>query len=159
MDIVNTLLPANKILRYVVLLLLIGVIALTVHQLNHPLRKYPAANLFVTIPYIGEIWFAWLTLKGDPDKTLRELHRNLGKFVRIGPNEVSIDDSDAVKELYGHGNDIEKGSHRHIHSNYSTSLLGICSIQMDHVLFNGNIWSLIHSNFRVKFITQRNDEC
>jgi benzoate 4-monooxygenase len=108
MDIVS-LLPTNKFLRYAALLGIVGIVALVFHQVNHPLRKYPAANVFVTIPYVGEIWFAWLTLKGDPDRTLRELHKKLGKFVRIGPNEVSIDDSDAVKELYGHGNDIEKG--------------------------------------------------
>jgi hypothetical protein len=109
MDLIDSILPANKELRYVLFAVAIGITALVVHQWRHPLAKYPAANFFVTLPYIGETWFAWLTLKGNPDTTLRELHRRLGKVVRIGPNEVSIDDSDAVKDLYGHGNDIEKG--------------------------------------------------
>lgn len=98
-------------MRYVLVALALGLGALTVHQWNHPLRKYPAANWFATIPYFGEIWLAWLTLKGNPDETLRGLHAKLGKVVRIGPNEVSIDDSDAVKDLYGHGNDLEKANH------------------------------------------------
>src|SRR5579871_6473242 len=109
MDFVESFLPQSKILRYVLVVGVTALGALAVHQWNHPLRKYPAPNFFVTLPYVGETWFAWLTLKGNPDKTLRELHQKLGKVVRIGPNEVSIDDSDAVKDLYGHGNDIEKG--------------------------------------------------
>lgn len=109
MEVLDNVLPASKVLRYVLVAGLLATAALYVHQRNHPLRKYPAANWFVTLPYIGETWFAWLTLKGNPDETLRALHRKLGKVVRIGPNEVSIDDSDAVKDLYGHGNDIEKG--------------------------------------------------
>lgn len=109
LNFIEDVLPQSKILRYVFLVLTIALGALVIHQLNHPLRKYPAPNFFVTLPYVGEIWFAWLTLKGNPDTTLRELHRKLGKVVRIGPNEVSIDDSEAVKDLYGHGNDIEKG--------------------------------------------------
>jgi hypothetical protein len=108
-SIVDTVLPSSKFLRYALVAAVIGIGTLAIHQLNHPLAKYPAPNFFVTLPYIGETWFAWLTLKGNPDETLRGLHAKLGKVVRIGPNEVSIDDSDAVKDLYGHGNDIEKG--------------------------------------------------
>jgi benzoate 4-monooxygenase len=111
MDFLDSVIPLGKIGRYLLVAAVIGLAALTVHQLQHPLRKYPPANWFVTLPYVGETWFAWLTLKGDPDATLRRLHARLGKVVRIGPNEVSIDDSDAVKDLYGHGNDIEKASH------------------------------------------------
>jgi len=109
MEVIDNVLPESKVLRYVLVAGLLATAALYVHQRNHPLQKYPAANWFATLPYIGETWFAWLTLKGNPDETLRALHRKLGKVVRIGPNEVSIDDSDAVKDLYGHGNDIEKG--------------------------------------------------
>jgi hypothetical protein len=110
MELLTTLL-GSRLVRYVFVAVALGLGALMVHQWNHPLRKYPAPNLFVTIPYFGEIWFAWLTLKGNPDETLRGMHAKLGKVVRIGPNEVSIDDSDAVKELYGHGNDLEKANH------------------------------------------------
>ena len=116
MDFLSTLMLSSRLVRYVLVALALGLAMLGLHQLNHPLRKYPAANWFATIPYIGEIWFAWLTLKGDPDVTLRKLHARLGKVVRIGPNEVSIDDSDAVKELYGHGNDLEKGIYSHVKS-------------------------------------------
>jgi len=139
MDILDYILPSSKILRYVLVAGLFAAAALYVHQLNHPLQKYPAANWFVTLPYIGETWFAWLTLKGDPDETLRALHRKLGKVVRIGPNEVSIDDSDAVKDLYGHGNDIEKGMFPALGDAPLTSskpLLGFRCFQMDHVLFD-----------------------
>ena len=34
-----------------------------------------------------------------------------GQVGSIGTDEVSIDDSEAVKDLYGHGNDIEKANH------------------------------------------------
>jgi benzoate 4-monooxygenase len=111
MDFIESFLPGSKFLRYAHVVLAVAVVILIQHQWAHPLRKYPAPNFFVTLPYIGETWFAWVTLKGDPDKILRELHRKLGKVVRIGPNEVSIDDSEAVKDLYGHGNDIEKANH------------------------------------------------
>jgi hypothetical protein len=127
MEVLDNIFPASKVLRYVLVAGLLATAALYVHQRNHPLRKYPAANWFATLPYIGETWFAWLTLKGNPDETLRALHRKLGKVVRIGPNEVSIDDSDAVKDLYGHGNDIEKGMFLTVGDaplTYSKSLLG-----------------------------------
>jgi hypothetical protein len=136
----KSFLPESKLGLYVLLAgtVLLGVFVL--HQWNHPLRKYPAPNVFVTIPYLGEIWFAWVTLKGDPDWTLRELHRRLGKVVRIGPNEVSIDDSDAVKDLYGHGNDIEKGiTPPELGVDGSVALLGFRGLQLDHVFVDGRV--------------------
>jgi len=39
------------------------------------------------------------------------LHQKFENVVRIDPNEVWIDDSDAVKDLCRHGNHIEKTSH------------------------------------------------
>jgi hypothetical protein len=88
MDCLNTFLPESKALQYVLFdVVVIAVGALMIHQLNHPPRKYPAPNIFVEIPYIRETWFAWLTLKGDPDMRLSALQRKLGTVVRIGPNK------------------------------------------------------------------------
>ena len=52
------------------------IVALKVHQLNHPISKYPAPNSLVTLLYIGETWFAWFSLKRDPETTSRYSIRN-----------------------------------------------------------------------------------
>lgn len=39
--------------------------------------------------------------KAESEKTQRKLHDQLGKIVRIAPNEVAISDPEAIKIIYG----------------------------------------------------------
>ncbi|GAA5833517.1 hypothetical protein JCM9279_001548 [Rhodotorula babjevae] len=63
------------------------------------LRKYkgPAAAGFT------RWWIASQVRKGHRSEVVHEQHRKHGKFVRIAPNEVSINDPAALPIVYAHG--------------------------------------------------------
>ncbi|CAE6501004.1 unnamed protein product [Rhizoctonia solani] len=47
-------------------------------------------------------WVSYAALAGKQCDALREQHEKYGKFVRIGPNHISISDPDALEAVYGH---------------------------------------------------------
>lgn len=49
----------------------------------------------------SRLWLAYHAAKGDMHKAIPELHRKYGPLVRIAPNEVSVADLDAIREIYG----------------------------------------------------------
>ena len=58
-------------------------------------------------PWLAKITPYWLTSQAR--RTLRyvkvdEAHHKYGKFVRIAPNHISINDPEAIFTVYGHGN-------------------------------------------------------
>ncbi|KAF5019939.1 hypothetical protein F66182_8036 [Fusarium sp. NRRL 66182] len=64
----------------------------------HPLRKFPGPKLSAIsiIPYIR------MFLSGHSHREIRELHQKYGPIVRIGPNDLSLNHPDAMKDLRGH---------------------------------------------------------
>src|SRR5271168_328983 len=68
--------------------------------IKDPLRDIPGPLLarFTRLWYFIEIY------KGSFELTNVELHKKYGPIVRIAPHEYSIDDVDAAKTIYGHGN-------------------------------------------------------
>ena len=68
--------------------------------IRDPLRDIPGPLLarFTRLWYFIEIY------KGRFEITNVELHKEYGPIVRIAPGEYSIDDVDAAKTIYGHGN-------------------------------------------------------
>ena len=61
------------------------------------LHKYPG-------PFLASFtdwWRFWDVLKRSPDITQLRLHRELGDFVRIGPNTLTVADPKALKTIYG----------------------------------------------------------
>ena len=65
-----------------------------------PLRSIPGPFLarFTRFWYLYAIW------KGDFELTDIEYHLHYGPIWRVAPGEYSIDDVDAAKTIYGHGN-------------------------------------------------------
>lgn len=47
--------------------------------------------------------------KGDRTITIHRLHEQYGPVVRISPNEVSFNNQDALKEIYGIKSEYSKG--------------------------------------------------
>lgn len=80
------------------LVLTLGFIAFLVYAVFFdPLRKVP-----------GPFWARWSRLwmiyharKGDMHAKMIALHKQYGKIVRTAPDEVSIDDPTAIKQIYG----------------------------------------------------------
>ncbi|BGP55667.1 hypothetical protein JCM8202_003843 [Rhodotorula sphaerocarpa] len=96
----NLALAASTPLVLVALYILIPF--LTTHS---SLRKYsgPAAAKFT------RLWLALQTRRGHRSEKVDEEHEKHGKFVRIGPNEVSINDPKALPIVYAHGSGSIKG--------------------------------------------------
>lgn len=65
-----------------------------------PLRSLPGPFL----ARFSRFWYFFETYKGVFEETNIELHRKYGPIVRIAPHEYSIDDVDAARTIYGHGN-------------------------------------------------------
>lgn len=64
--------------------------------ISSPLKKIPGPFL----AKFSDWWRLWDHFCGTHAETQRALHQKYGKFVRIGPNIVSINDPDLVKTIY-----------------------------------------------------------
>lgn len=57
---------------------------------------------------LTNLWLSHLALSGRRSEIIHELHRKYGKFVRIGPNHISIADPAALEAVYSHGSGLLK---------------------------------------------------
>lgn len=70
----------------------------------HPLRNIPG-------PFLAKMTGHWRnhrTWRGTWHDDILQIHERYGPVVRIAPNEVSIVDKNAIKLLYGHGQNAVK---------------------------------------------------
>lgn len=49
------------------------------------------------------LWYMYECRRGRRYLTVYNLHKKLGKLVRVQPNHVSIADPEAIQIVYGHG--------------------------------------------------------
>ncbi|BGO91521.1 hypothetical protein NBRC10512_003182 [Rhodotorula toruloides] len=63
------------------------------------LRKYPGP----TVAGFTQLWLAKQTRIGKRSEIVHQEHQKHGKFVRIGPKEISINDPAALPIVYAHG--------------------------------------------------------
>ncbi|KAK1823561.1 hypothetical protein LTR12_001972 [Friedmanniomyces endolithicus] len=62
-------------------------------------------------PFLASLSRLWMTKHswdGDMNRTVIDLHRELGTLVRTGPREVSVSDLTAIKQIYGAGSKFRK---------------------------------------------------
>ncbi|KZV98087.1 cytochrome P450 [Exidia glandulosa HHB12029] len=84
----------------------VGTLATTAYVLlpyvvdPHHLREVPGPF----IARLTNLWLAYWSAEGKRSERVHEQHLKYGKFVRIAPNHVSINDADALPVVYGHGN-------------------------------------------------------
>ncbi|RGP78900.1 cytochrome p450 [Fusarium longipes] len=64
----------------------------------HPLREFPGPKLWA----ISNIPYSRMFLSGKCHFKIRQLHQKYGPIVRIGPNDLSVNHPDAMKDLRGH---------------------------------------------------------
>lgn len=77
----------------------------------HPLANYPGP-----LPAkLSKWWIVWKERHGKQYLYIQELHNRYGDIIRIGPNEVSIRNADAVAPLMG-TNGLPKGPCECCHS-------------------------------------------
>ncbi|KAK7445715.1 hypothetical protein VKT23_014710 [Stygiomarasmius scandens] len=70
----------------------------------HPLADVPGP----VVARITKLWSFYIASTGNMPRVLKRLHDKYGSIVRIGPNEISIVDSEAVEAVYGQ-NGLPKG--------------------------------------------------
>lgn len=61
-----------------------------------PLKQFPGPFL----SSFTNIWRFLVVLKGGADREQQRLHRQYGKYVRLGPNCLSISDAGLIKAVY-----------------------------------------------------------
>jgi Cytochrome P450 len=82
--IVALLLPALVVLRCIYRLYV------------HPLSVVPGPK----IAALTSLWLAYHTYVGDESSVIFDLHKKYGPIIRVAPNDVDIDDGDAVDPIY-----------------------------------------------------------
>ncbi|KAI1611809.1 cytochrome P450 oxidoreductase [Exophiala viscosa] len=88
-----------------ILLLLLVICYVIYVRYGTPLRNVPGPFL----ASVTRLWKLRKILSGDFEWTNIDLHGHYGPIVRIGPNEVSIDDPDeSLGIIYGHGTKFTK---------------------------------------------------
>ncbi|KAJ7510455.1 cytochrome P450 [Mycena galericulata] len=75
------------------------VISIMLYRLSpfHPLAKYPGPLLCK----VSKLWFAGIAMGGKQHLYYSKLHQRFGDVVRIGPNELSFRDVNAIVPMMG----------------------------------------------------------
>ncbi|CBX99536.1 hypothetical protein LEMA_P087750.1 [Plenodomus lingam JN3] len=71
------------------------------------LRHIPSPSIFAAVSYI---WLARTTYSGKQYWIHRDLHRQHGPLVRIGPNEITTDDPEILKKIASSGSTYSRGT-------------------------------------------------
>jgi tryprostatin B 6-hydroxylase len=91
---------ATAVLSFIFVLVDLATLGLsiTLYRLFfHPLRRYPGPVLAKLTKWTGAYW----TATGDLHTIVQALHEKYGEIVRIGPNELSFSNPDAIKAIHG----------------------------------------------------------
>ena len=80
-----------------------------------PLSRIPNAHW--SSPF-SSAWILFIRFKQRENSTLLAAHQRLGPIVRVGPNDVSVNDIDFVRTIYGGG--FEKGEWYSVFDNYGS---------------------------------------
>jgi hypothetical protein len=78
-----------------------------------PLARIPKAHWSSAI---SPVWILYIRFTHRENRTLWEAHRRLGPVIRVGPNDLSINDIDGVRTVYQGG--FEKPAWYSIFDNY-----------------------------------------
>jgi len=77
-----------------------------VHRLYfHPLRNFPG-NKFARL---SKLYEAWVNYNGRNSPLVRDLCRKNGDFIRTGPNELAINNVEAIEIIWGRSQPTARG--------------------------------------------------
>ncbi|KAL8419922.1 hypothetical protein RB594_002905 [Gaeumannomyces avenae] len=94
-----------------------------------PLCRIPNAHWLARI---SPLWILLVRFQRRENRTLQRAHQRLGPFVRVGPNEISVDDAGAVKTIYQGG--FDKTSWYSIFDNYGVPCMFSAQTSREHSL-------------------------
>lgn len=77
--------------------LIMGVLLLAIYRISfHPLARVPGPKLAA----VSNIWYARQIAQGRMAQLGLELHQKYGDIVRVGPNEVWFNTTEAFDQIY-----------------------------------------------------------
>ena len=83
-----------------------------------PLAKIPSAHWSSPI---SPAWILWIRYTHRENRTLLAAHRRLGPVVRVGPNDLSVNDAEGLRTVYQGG--FEKHRWYDVFDNYGYGAL------------------------------------
>ncbi|KAL2149345.1 hypothetical protein VTH82DRAFT_8693 [Thermothelomyces myriococcoides] len=92
-----------------------------------PLARIPNAHW--SAPF-SRVWILWIRWAHRENRTLYRVHRRLGPVVRVGPNELSINDLDSVRTVYQGG--FSKPTWYSVFDNYGVPCMFSARPALDH---------------------------
>lgn len=57
---------------------------------------------------MSSLWTAWYARKLRKAQAIEQAHQQYGPIIRIGPNELSFSNPNALRAIYGHGSRLPK---------------------------------------------------
>ncbi|KAL5498826.1 hypothetical protein ACEPAH_2181 [Sanghuangporus vaninii] len=93
--------PGLAVLTALALFYVTLITSIVLYRLSpwHPLAKYPGP-----LPAkISKVWASYHTAKGKLHLDLKKLHEKYGRYVRIGPNELSVADASVISSALSDG--------------------------------------------------------
>lgn len=113
--------PLSAILLPLALLVFLSYHFIIYPAILSPLGKLPNAHW--SVPF-SPAWILYQRFKKRENAALDEAHKRLGPFIRVGPNDVNVDDLNAVRTIYQGG--FEKPGWYGVFDNYGYVLLILC---------------------------------
>lgn len=92
--------PLSAVLVGLTLLTFLSYHLVIYPALISPLARLPNAHW--SAPF-SPAWILYQRLRKRENASLQKAHSSLGPFVRVGPNDVSVNDLDAVRTIYQGG--------------------------------------------------------
>ena len=80
----------------------------------------------------SRLWLFRQSMKGNAHTLYTDLHRRYGKIVRVGPNKVSISDSEMIPVIYGISSKYNKVGWSHSGDIHLTSYGIVCILRCVH---------------------------
>lgn len=93
--------------------LLAGLFKILFTAFFSPLSAFP--NAHYTVPF-SPLWLIFVKARKREHHTRAALHERFGPVIRVGPQELSVNDATGVKTIYGGG--FDKGSWYSMFRNY-----------------------------------------
>lgn len=105
MAVLKSVAAASVSVLFSLVAFLVLLIYIVYQRYFHPLSKYPGPFL----ASITDLWQVSVLRTGRLPSLLVDLHEKYGTIVRIGPKELSFNDSNAVTDIYKAGRVVQKG--------------------------------------------------
>lgn len=115
-----------------ILLPLALVVFLAYHFIIHPALISPLArlpNAHWSAPF-SSVWILYQRFKKRENAALEAAHKRLGPFIRVGPNDVNVDDLSAVRTIYQGG--FEKPGWYGVFDNYGYVAFLMAQLLISH---------------------------